>query len=262
MAASFNAPLLERVAGAISDEARAKHHEFERRGDRGIYKGLTFWSPTINIFRDPRWGRGQETFGEDPYLTSRLGVAYVRGLQGDDPRYLKLLKLNKTKVSVARSVGLLRESVASLMQESTVEPNSMPREYADRALEMLKERDRRRALQAMIEQAVPYDLKRRRTNWSRIEELVAEYQNVDVPTLILWGARDEALPVSMGYKLQRQLPDVVLRVILESKHSLQLERPYECLGFIEEFLFVPMEPEVEYFEPFAVPAVPDLADQD
>src|SRR5262249_17720869 len=69
LAASFDAPLLHEVAAIISDEARAKHHEFERRGLRARYQGLTFWSPNINIFRDPRWGRGQETYGEDPYLT-------------------------------------------------------------------------------------------------------------------------------------------------------------------------------------------------
>jgi beta-glucosidase len=77
------------VTTAISDEARAKHHEAVRGGSRQQYQGLTFWSPNINIFRDPRWGRGQETLGEDPYLTGELGVAYVRGLQGDHPRYLK-----------------------------------------------------------------------------------------------------------------------------------------------------------------------------
>ncbi|MBM7582919.1 beta-glucosidase [Caldicoprobacter guelmensis] len=95
MAASFNDKLLYRVACAISDEARAKHHEFVRQGDRGIYKGLTFWSPNINIFRDPRWGRGQETYGEDPYLTGRMGVAFVKGLQGDHPKYLKAIATPK-----------------------------------------------------------------------------------------------------------------------------------------------------------------------
>jgi len=78
------------VSSAISDEARAKHHRFAARGERGRYQGLTFWSPNINIFRDPRWGRGQETYGEDPYLTARMGVSFVRGLQGDDPVYRKL----------------------------------------------------------------------------------------------------------------------------------------------------------------------------
>jgi beta-glucosidase len=95
MAASFDAPLMREVATAISDEARAKHHDAVRRGDRGIYKGLTFWSPNINIFRDPRWGRGQETYGEDPYLTARMGVEFVKGLQGDDPRYLKVVATAK-----------------------------------------------------------------------------------------------------------------------------------------------------------------------
>jgi beta-glucosidase len=95
MAATWDADLVHRMAVAMSDEARAKHHEFVRQGDRGIYKGLTFWSPNINIFRDPRWGRGQETYGEDPYLTARLGVAFVKGLQGNDPRYLKLVATPK-----------------------------------------------------------------------------------------------------------------------------------------------------------------------
>ena len=79
----------------ISTEARAKHHEFIRQNQHARYQGLTFWSPNINIFRDPRWGRGQETYGEDPYLTSRLGVEFVKGLQGDDPRYFKVIATPK-----------------------------------------------------------------------------------------------------------------------------------------------------------------------
>ncbi len=90
LAATWNKQLLFRVATAISDEARAKHHDALRQGNRGTYYGLTFWSPNINIFRDPRWGRGQETYGEDPYLTARMGVMFVKGLQGDDRHYLKL----------------------------------------------------------------------------------------------------------------------------------------------------------------------------
>src|SRR5690554_6279884 len=89
MAAAFDRELLYRVASVIAVEARAKHHEFACREDRGIYKGLTFWSPNLNIFRDPRWGRGQETYGEDPYLTGRLAVAFIRGLQGEHPKYLQ-----------------------------------------------------------------------------------------------------------------------------------------------------------------------------
>ena len=89
LAGSWNKDLMYEIASVISDEARAKYHDYQRRGMKGIYQGLTFWSPNINIFRDPRWGRGHETYGEDPYLTGRLGVEFVKGLQGDDPRYLK-----------------------------------------------------------------------------------------------------------------------------------------------------------------------------
>jgi beta-glucosidase len=95
LAATWDVDLIGQVATAISDEARAKHHEALRRGIHEIYAGLTFWTPNINIFRDPRWGRGQETYGECPYLTARLGVAFVEGLQGDDPKYLKLVATPK-----------------------------------------------------------------------------------------------------------------------------------------------------------------------
>lgn len=83
MAASFNTELMHEVATAISDEARAKYNEYRKFGSTLIYQGLTFWSPNINIFRDPRWGRGHETYGEDPYLTGEMGVAFIKGLQGD-----------------------------------------------------------------------------------------------------------------------------------------------------------------------------------
>lgn len=83
MAATFDEELIQSVADMIATEGRAKYNESVRRGERDIYKGLTFWCPNVNIFRDPRWGRGHETFGEDPYLTSRLGVAYVKGMQGE-----------------------------------------------------------------------------------------------------------------------------------------------------------------------------------
>jgi beta-glucosidase len=89
LAASFDPQMMLQVATVIGDEGRAKHHEFASREQRNRYQGLTFWSPNINIFRDPRWGRGQETYGEDPYLTARMGVAFVRGLQGDHPKYRK-----------------------------------------------------------------------------------------------------------------------------------------------------------------------------
>ncbi len=95
LAATWNTDLMYQVADVISTEARAKHHEFARKNDRGRYKGLTYWSPNINIFRDPRWGRGQETYGEDPYLTARMGVAFVKGLQGNDPKYFKVIATPK-----------------------------------------------------------------------------------------------------------------------------------------------------------------------
>ncbi|MDD8020448.1 MAG: glycoside hydrolase family 3 C-terminal domain-containing protein [Acidobacteriota bacterium] len=95
LAATWNTDLLLEVATAISDEARAKHHQAVRRGERGIYQGLTFWSPNINLFRDPRWGRGMETYGEDPYLTGTMAVSFIRGLQGDDAKYFKVIATAK-----------------------------------------------------------------------------------------------------------------------------------------------------------------------
>jgi beta-glucosidase len=90
MAATWDPELIQRVASAIGDEARAKYHEaLRRRGFTDYYQGLTFWSPNINIFRDPRWGRGQETWGEDPFFTGEMASAFVRGLQGDHPKYVK-----------------------------------------------------------------------------------------------------------------------------------------------------------------------------
>ena len=95
LAATWDAPLMHDVATVIGTEARAKHHEAVRQGRRDIFEGLTFWSPNINIFRDPRWGRGQETYGEDPFLTGRMGIAFVTGLQGDNPKYLRVISTPK-----------------------------------------------------------------------------------------------------------------------------------------------------------------------
>jgi beta-glucosidase len=95
LAATWDVPLVHEVANAISTEARAKNSEALRHDNHSIYFGLDFWSPNINIFRDPRWGRGQETYGEDPFLTGRLGVAFVEGLQGDDQTYYKLIATPK-----------------------------------------------------------------------------------------------------------------------------------------------------------------------
>lgn len=95
MAATWNPDLVHRAAEVIATEARAKYNQAQRENNHSIYYGLTFWSPNINIFRDPRWGRGQETYGEDPFLAAKLGVAFVTGLQGDDPKYLKTVSTPK-----------------------------------------------------------------------------------------------------------------------------------------------------------------------
>ncbi len=91
LAAMWDTVLMNKVASAISDEARAKHEFFAARGQRGIYTGLNFWTPNINIFRDPRWGRGMETYGEDPFLTANVAHAFIRGLQGAHPKYFKTI---------------------------------------------------------------------------------------------------------------------------------------------------------------------------
>lgn len=95
MAAMWDDQEMFDIANVISDEARAKHHDYVRQGKRLQYQGLTYWTPNINIFRDPRWGRGMETYGEDPYLTGELAVDFIKGLQGDDPKYLKLVATSK-----------------------------------------------------------------------------------------------------------------------------------------------------------------------
>ena len=95
LAATWNRDLIHKMATVISDEARAKYHEYDREGKHHRYQGLTFWSPNINIFRDPRWGRGQETYGEDPFLSGTLAVQFIRGMQGDDPNYLKTVATSK-----------------------------------------------------------------------------------------------------------------------------------------------------------------------
>jgi beta-glucosidase len=95
LAATFDVPAIHEMAVAISIEARIKHAQAVRAGHSDIFEGLDFWSPNINIFRDPRWGRGQETYGEDPFLTSRMGVAFVTGMQGDDPHYYRTISTPK-----------------------------------------------------------------------------------------------------------------------------------------------------------------------
>src|SRR5579871_1916314 len=125
VAATWDPGLIFKMATAISDEARAKHHEFVRRGKRGIYQGLTFWTPNINIFRDPRWGRGMETYGEDPYLTGRLAVQFIRGLQGDDPKYLKTVATAK-HYAVHSGPESLRHTFDAVISDRDLEGTYLP----------------------------------------------------------------------------------------------------------------------------------------
>src|SRR4051794_33512709 len=95
MAATWDTKMVQQMGNVISTEARAKYNQAQREGNHRIFYGLTFWSPNINIFRDPRWGRGQETYGEDPFLTGKLGVAFVSGVQGDDPDHPRAIATSK-----------------------------------------------------------------------------------------------------------------------------------------------------------------------
>lgn len=124
LAASFDDELLHTVAEVISIEARAKYNEYSKHGDRDIYKGLTLWSPNINIFRDPRWGRGHETYGEDPYLTARLGCAFVKGLQGDG-EYLRTAACAK-HFAVHSGPEALRHEFDAVSNKKDLEETYLP----------------------------------------------------------------------------------------------------------------------------------------
>ncbi len=95
MASTWDKSLMHNIGNAISDEARAKYYNSVKKGERELYQGLSFWSPNINIFRDPRWGRGMETYGEDPYLTGQMAVQFIKGLQGNNPKYFKVIATAK-----------------------------------------------------------------------------------------------------------------------------------------------------------------------
>lgn len=125
LAATWDANLILRVGSAISDEARAKHNEFVRRGKRSIYQGLTFWTPNINLVRDPRWGRGMETYGEDPYLVGRMAVQFVKGLEGDDPKYLKVIATAK-HFAVHSGPEPLRHSFDARVSETDLRESYLP----------------------------------------------------------------------------------------------------------------------------------------
>ena len=125
LAATFDEDLLEQVGDAVSTEARAKFNMQQKEGDTDIYKGLTFWAPNVNIFRDPRWGRGHETFGEDPHLTARLGVRYIMGLQGHDGNYLKTAACAK-HFAVHSGPENLRHSFDAKVSEQDLRETYLP----------------------------------------------------------------------------------------------------------------------------------------
>jgi len=124
-AATWDDSLVFRMATVISDEFRAKHHDYERRGEHQRYQGLTVWSPNINLFRDPRWGRGQETYGEDPYLTGRMAVPFIRGLQGDDPKYFKTIATVK-HFAVHSGPEPLRHEFDAVVSERDLRESYLP----------------------------------------------------------------------------------------------------------------------------------------
>jgi beta-glucosidase len=125
MAATWDESLLYDVSTAIADEARAKHSEFTKKDKRFIYQGLTLWSPNINIFRDPRWGRGQETYGEDPYLTGKLAVQFIKGLQGEDTTYYKTIATAK-HFAVHSGPEEGRHSFNSVTEENDLRDTYLP----------------------------------------------------------------------------------------------------------------------------------------
>lgn len=124
LAAMFDRDILKRIAEVVSIEARARYNESRKEGDRDIYKGITLWSPNINIFRDPRWGRGQETYGEDPYLTGELGLSFIRGLQGDG-KYLRVAACAK-HFAVHSGPENLRHSFNAVVSEKDLRETYLP----------------------------------------------------------------------------------------------------------------------------------------
>ncbi len=128
LAAMFDKDMLEKIGDVIATEARAKYNESKKLGDRDLYKGITMWSPNVNLFRDARWGRGQETYGEDPYLTARLGVAFIRGLQGSG-KYLKVSACAK-HFAVHSGPEALRHGFDAKASKKDLEETYLPAFYA------------------------------------------------------------------------------------------------------------------------------------
>jgi pimeloyl-ACP methyl ester carboxylesterase len=139
------------------------------------------------------------------------------------------------KLFIGKAIGYLQENIAVELLAAAEHADTVFRFDADRVLDAFHGKQARRATQAIMRQTIPFDAQGR-PDWSRIERLVADYRNVDLPVLLLWGQRDETLSLAMGYKLFAELPDVRLRVLREGKHSLQSDRPADVAGWIDRFL--------------------------
>lgn len=149
LAAMFDEDMMRKIGDTIATEGRAKYNEYSRHNDRDIYKGLTFWSPNVNIFRDPRWGRGHETYGEDPYLTKRLGVAFVEGLQGEWEKEQK----EASGDSAAKDSGYLKAAACAKHFAVHSGPENLRHEFDARASKKDMEETYLPAFEALVKEA-------------------------------------------------------------------------------------------------------------
>lgn len=151
-----------------------------------------------------------------------------------DPVFLQMATIGGFEVWVGDAFGIVRGRLADVLRETAPGPDVPLREEVDRTRDYLIDGPRRRAMQAMLRQAVPFS-DDGRLRWGDAEALVADYRNVDVPCLVVWGSRDESLPVSMGYELAAQLPDATLRIVPDATHGLPHERPVSCADLVRAF---------------------------
>jgi pimeloyl-ACP methyl ester carboxylesterase len=155
----------------------------------------------------------------------------------NQPAFRAVATVTDAEVAVARLTGILSERVAVATRDGVTEPRLAVREEADRTIQILSDPSRRRAAVAMLKQAVPLcGAGHDRLDWGRIDALAADYAHVNVPCLIVWGGRDEVLPVSMGYKLAEEIPGARLRIVTAGMHCLPVERPRECAALLLDFL--------------------------
>ena len=152
------------------------------------------------------------------------------------PVFKKITEVTEIEVVLANLLGILQDSLAKFTRQCAVDQEAIvPREEADRLIDLFWDDAKRRAAQAMILQAVPFR-EDGRPDWPKIERLVADYGNIEIPCLIIWGTRDETLPLSMGFKLAEQIPQAKLCVVTHSMHTLQRERPILCANLIRQFV--------------------------